>query len=83
MKYYVTTDIHGYHSYLQEALTKAGFFDETEPSKLIVCGDMLDRGGEACKLTEFMISLLRKGKLIYIRGNHEDMMMKCLLRISE
>lgn len=83
MKYYVTTDIHGYYRYLQEALTSAGFFEETEPCKLIVCGDMLDRGGEACRLTEFMIDLLHEDKLIYIRGNHEDMMMKCLLRISE
>lgn len=83
MKYYVMTDVHGYYTYLSEALTKAGFFEETEPSKLIVCGDLLDRGGEACRLVEFMIDLMRQDKLIYIRGNHEDMMIKCLLRISE
>lgn len=83
MKYYIVSDVHGYYTYLQEALQKAGFFAETEPCKLLVCGDMLDRGGEACKMTEFMISLLRDNKLIYIRGNHEDMLLKCLLRIAE
>ena len=83
MKYYVTSDVHGYFTYLKEALDAAGFFDEREPCKLIVCGDMLDRGREACRLTEFMIELLRQDKLIYIRGNHEDMMLKCLLRIAE
>lgn len=43
MKYYVTADIHGYYTYLKTALEAEGFFDEKELSKLIVCGDLLDR----------------------------------------
>ena len=71
MKYYVVSDIHGYYSYLIKALEDAGFFDETEPCMLIVCGDLLDRGSEAKELIEFMVQLLEEGKLIYILGNHE------------
>lgn len=82
MKYYVTTDIHGYDTYLREALDKAGFFAEKEDCKLIVCGDLLDRGGEARQLVDFMIELLKDGKLIYIRGNHEDLLVQCLQQIA-
>ena len=72
MKYYVVSDIHGYYTYLEQALKNAGFFDEKEPCKLIVCGDLLDRGPEAKALVDFMIRLLEEDKLVYILGNHED-----------
>lgn len=44
MKYYVIADVHGFYTETVAALEEAGFFAETEPCKLIVCGDMLDRG---------------------------------------
>ena len=78
MKYYVVSDIHGFYSQLVKALTKAGFFDETEPHKLIVCGDMMDRGTEAVKMQEFMLKLLEEDKLIFVRGNHEDLLISML-----
>lgn len=78
MKYYVISDIHGFYSQLVKALTKAGFFDETEPHKLIVCGDMMDRGTEAVKMQEFMLKLLEEDKLIFVRGNHEDLLISML-----
>ena len=43
MKYYVVSDPHGYDMYLRNALEKAGFFAETKPYKLIICGDLLDK----------------------------------------
>ena len=74
MKYYVVSDIHGYFSKTKSALEDAGFFRETEPHKLIVCGDMFDRGKEAQKMQEFMMNLLEQDKLVFIRGNHEDLL---------
>lgn len=47
MRYYVTADVHGYFSELKDALTQQGFFADQEPHKLIVCGDLYDRGTEA------------------------------------
>lgn len=81
MKYYVVSDVHGFYTELIEALTEAGFFKDEEekiPHKLIVCGDMMDRGLEAVKMQEFMLDLHKKGELIFIRGNHEDLMLAML-----
>lgn len=78
MRYYVVSDVHGFYDETIKALTDAGFFTDTSPHKLIVCGDMMDRGKQAEKMQEFMVNLLEKDKLIFIRGNHEDLML-CML----
>ena len=54
MRYYVTADVHGYFTEFKEALTEAGFFEDAEPHKLIICGDLFDRGSEALQLQEFL-----------------------------
>lgn len=73
MKYYVVSDVHGYYSILINTLKEKGFFNDKEPHKLIVCGDMMDRGTEAVEMQEFMLDLLRNEELIFVRGNHEDL----------
>ena len=78
MKYYATTDIHAYFTELKTALRESGFFDDTEPHKLIICGDLYDRGTEALQLQEFLLELLVKDELILIRGNHEDLALNLL-----
>lgn len=78
MRYYVTADVHGFFTELQEALTKLGFFDDPQPHKLIVCGDLYDRGTEALQLQKFILGLLEKDQVILIRGNHEDLALKLL-----
>lgn len=82
MKYYVVCDIHGYYTCLKQALKKAGFFDEKEPHKLIVCGDLLDRGSEANQLIEFLIDLMDNDRLILIFENHEELLVQCLQEIA-
>lgn len=74
MKYYVVSDVHGFYTPLHNALSSAGFFEDDQPHKLIVCGDLFDRGKEALELQQFMLDLLSDDKLIYVRGNHEDLM---------
>ncbi len=83
MKYYVVADVHGFYSILIETLTKAGFFSEPEPAHLIVLGDMLDRGKEAEKMVDFMKGLLDEGRLTYVRGNHEDLLVACLQEVAQ
>ena len=56
MKYYVLSDVHGYYDEMISALENAGFFKETEPHKVILCGDMMDRGQGALKVQEFLWS---------------------------
>ena len=82
MKYYVMSDVHGYYKCFIRALKKAGFFEEKEPYKLVLCGDLLDRGEDAKALIAFVLSLKREGKLIYVLGNHEDLLVQCLQEIA-
>lgn len=60
----------------------AGFFCDTEPHKLILCGDLLDRGTETLELIDFANGLLDEGRLIYILGNHEELLVQCIQEIA-
>ena len=73
MKYYVTADVHGFYSEFRQALTDAGFFSDDEHHKLIILGDLFDRGREAKLLQQFVLDLMEKDEVILIRGNHEDL----------
>lgn len=83
MKYYVVADIHGFYTELMTALTEKGFFDDKEPHKLIVCGDLFDRGNEALKLQEFIMDLIQKDEVILIRGNHEDLAIELIQNVHK
>ncbi len=78
MKYYVIADPHGFYTEMKAALEEKGFFTDTAPHKLIVCGDMFDRGGEAARLQDFILDLMEKNLVILIRGNHEDLAVRLL-----
>lgn len=75
MKYYVVADVHGFYSSLIDSLKEKGYFVDKEPHKLIVCGDLFDRGEEAIKLQQFIVDLINKDEIILIRGNHEDLLL--------
>lgn len=83
MRYYVVADVHGYFTKMVGKLADVGFFNDEEPHKLILCGDMMDRGKEAREMQDFMYSLLLENKLIFIRGNHEDLMLDMLRDFPE
>ena len=78
MKYYVVTDVHGFYSILKQELEEKGFFDDPEPHKLIICGDLFDRGKEAVEMQDFILELMRKDEVILVRGNHEDLILEML-----
>lgn len=71
MKYYVTSDTHGFYSLLVDKLKECGWYEDSQPHKLIICGDLMDRGEEAVKMQEFISELLKKDEVILIKGNHE------------
>ena len=73
MKYYVVSDIHGFYSEFFRALSQVGFFTETQPHKLILLGDLFDRGLEAKALQDFILELMEQERVILVRGNHEDL----------
>ena len=71
MKYYVTADIHGFCSAFLRALADTGYFSDPEPHKLVILGDLFDRGEEAKELQDFILE--HREEMILIRGNHEDL----------
>lgn len=73
MRYYVTADIHGYYTQLRLALERAGYFADTAPHKLVILGDLFDRGHEAKELQDFVLDLIGLDEIILIKGNHEDL----------
>ncbi|MBR1496103.1 MAG: metallophosphoesterase [Oscillospiraceae bacterium] len=73
MRYYVVSDVHGFYEPLIAALSRAGYFDDAQPHKLVIAGDLFDRGEEAGKMQAFILDLLERDAVILIRGNHEDL----------
>ncbi len=83
MRYYVVSDVHGFYKELMSVLTEKGFFEDKEPHKLVVCGDLFDRGTQACKLQDFILDLMKKDEIILVRGNHEDLALEFLHNMHE
>ena len=77
MKYklFVISDTHSFFSETKKALTDAGYFSYKGPKKVVLCGDAFDRGKESREMESFLMKLMKKNELIYIRGNHEDLML--------
>ncbi len=73
MKYYVAADVHGFYTEFSKALDEAGFFTDPEPHRLIILGDLFDRGREAPEMQAFILDLLARDAVILVRGNHEDL----------
>lgn len=73
MRYYVAADVHGFYTELYKALEDAGYFSDPGPHRLILLGDIFDRGQEAVKMQEFILRLMDQEDVILIRGNHEDL----------
>ncbi len=78
MRYYVVADVHGFYTEMISALKEKGYFDDKSPHKLIVCGDLFDRGSEAKEMQRFILELLEKDEVILIKGNHEDLALDLL-----
>lgn len=82
MKYFAVSDCHGFYSNLMLALKNAGFDINKPEHILIVCGDLFDRGRQPREIFEFVKSL-PKERFVYVRGNHEDLLMDCLQEIYD
>lgn len=79
-QFFVCSDIHSAYTPWMEALTSAGFDESNPRHKIILCGDLFDRMGESSKVYKFAKDMLEKGKLIYVKGNHEQLLVDCCHR---
>ena len=75
MNLYAVADPHGFLNEMKAALIEQGFFEDPH-GKLVICGDVLDRGEQACEMVDFLVDLLEQDRLIFVKGNHEDLFYK-------
>lgn len=80
--YFAAADVHSFYSEWVEALTTAGFNFNNPDHIVIVCGDLFDRGSETKQCYELAKQLAGQNRLIYVRGNHEDLLMSCLAEVD-
>lgn len=80
-KFFVTSDIHSAYTPWIESLTESGFDKNNPEHKIIVCGDLFDRMDETIQTYYFAKEMYERGKLIYVRGNHEDLLFDCMAEI--
>lgn len=78
--FFVCSDIHSAYTPWMQALTNAGFNPNKYSHKIIVCGDLFDRMNESQQVYDFAKDMIAKDKLIYIKGNHESLLMDCVRR---
>lgn len=75
MKAFVISDIHGMYKSFEEILM---YWNEED--SLILLGDLIDRGEHSLQVVQKVMQLQQQfpGKVIYLKGNHEDMLLQCL-----
>jgi len=80
-KYFVSGDIHSFYEEWMRYLNHAGFDINNPDHKIIICGDLFDRGSETVECFKFVKKLAAQNRLIYVRGNHEDLLFDCVSEI--
>lgn len=80
MKYFVTSDTHSFFNEMLEAIHDKGFEENNPDHKLIICGDVFDRGNQSVEIYDYLRRI--DDQFIYIRGNHEDLLMDCVRDIA-
>src|SRR5262245_53817492 len=65
-------DIHGCLEALEALLDVVAPMND---DRLITLGDYVDRGMESCQVLDRLIGLYEAGRLIPLRGNHDEMML--------
>ncbi len=72
---YVVGDIHGMFDPLLHLLDSIPLKRE---DRLIFLGDYVDRGPASKEVVELLMSMARDREVIFLRGNHEEMLISCV-----
>ncbi len=74
---YFIGDIHGHLERLVSLVREINS-ELQENDTIVFLGDYIDRGIDSYEVIEFLIELSRYRKAVFLKGNHEDMMLKYL-----
>jgi serine/threonine protein phosphatase 1 len=66
---------------MMAALEKNGFDINNPDHHIVICGDLFDRGPDAVKCFEFVKKMADADRLMYIYGNHEELLQECVEEI--
>jgi hypothetical protein len=77
MKFFVVSDVHSHFNFLKEALEEQGFEKNHKNHKLIINGDIFDRGEESQELKNFLDEIDNK---MFVFGNHESLLLHAINR---
>jgi diadenosine tetraphosphatase ApaH/serine/threonine PP2A family protein phosphatase len=75
---YAIGDVHGCLDKLVRLLARCRQHGGGEPSRLVFVGDYIDRGPDSRGVIETLLALQREQEVIYLRGNHEAMVLDAL-----
>lgn len=70
MKIKVISDIHGHYKEMIKSLEEVNYSENED--KLIVLGDLFDRGEESLEVYQYLKRLKEEDKAVILHGNHED-----------
>lgn len=76
MRYFVIGDVHGRFKRLVDVLKQIESF-KTSDNQIVFLGDYVSRGPESRKVLTLVKELVDSGQAVAIKGNHDDMMVKC------
>lgn len=82
LKYFCSADIHSFFDEWIIALRNKGFDLKNPNHKIIVCGDLFDRGNQSIECFELMKMLINQNRAIYVKGNHEDLFLDAVIDIK-
>ena len=68
MKNFIVSDIHSFKDELVAALKRAGYQKSNSNHRLIICGDLFDRGSQTVELYNYLKPIRN---LVLVKGNHE------------
>lgn len=83
MKYFICSDLHGEFNGLMEAIKTNGYDENNPEHKLVVAGDIFDRGSDSVKIYEYLKRLTDENKAIVLAGNHHPMFIGFLHKLNE
>lgn len=82
IKYFFSSDIHSYFDEWMLSLESKGFERDNSKHIIGICGDLFDRGPQSVECYNFIKALQEEQRLIYIRGNHEDLLEQCVKEVK-
>ncbi|RLB05758.1 MAG: serine/threonine protein phosphatase [Deltaproteobacteria bacterium] len=80
-KYFVISDIHGCMHKLERLIETVR--PELESRTLVFLGDYIDRGPDSCDVVEFVLELRQEHEVVFLKGNHEKMLLDFLAGINQ